>query len=125
MPVETLTAEFLRSFLHNIGSEIVPTAAFVGGRLAEDAINVLGKREQPIQNFVMFDGENFDGPIYALQTFLKPGPGVPEVQPSELEMQQMQNGHSNGVQINNAISTAPANGVNAIQEEEVEPILLE
>jgi ubiquitin-like 1-activating enzyme E1 A len=126
MPVETLTAEFLRSFLHSIGSEIVPTAAFVGGRLAEDAINVLGKREQPIQNFVMFDGENFDGPIYALQTFLKPnGLGMPEVQPSELEMQQMQNGHSNGVQINNAVSTAPANGENAIQGEEVEAILLE
>jgi ubiquitin-like 1-activating enzyme E1 A len=105
----------------------VPTAAFVGGRLAEDAINVLGKREQPIQNFVMFDGENFDGPIYALQTFLKPNGlgGVPEVQPSELELQHIQNGHSNGVQISNAISTAPANGENAVQGEGVEPILLE
>ncbi|KAG9661604.1 hypothetical protein KCU95_g14346, partial [Aureobasidium melanogenum] len=126
MPAETLTAEFLRSFLHNIGSEIVPTAAFVGGRLAEDVINVLGKREQPIQNFVMFDGENFDGPIYPLQTFLQPnGLGVPQVQPSELEMQQMQNGHSNGVQVHNAISTAPADGDTAVQEEDVQPIMLE
>jgi ubiquitin-like 1-activating enzyme E1 A len=83
MPTETMTAEFLRSFLHNVGSEIVPTAAFVGGRLAEDVINVLGKREQPIQNFVMFDGENFDGPVYPLQTFLEPnGGGVPRVQPA-------------------------------------------
>ncbi|CAD0109974.1 unnamed protein product [Aureobasidium uvarum] len=126
MPVETLTAEFLRSFLHNIGSEIVPTAAFVGGRLAEDVINVLGKREQPIQNFVMFDGENFDGPIYPLNTFLQTsGLGVPQVQPSELEMQQMQNGHSNGVHIDNAISTAPANGENAVQGEDVDAIVLE
>ncbi|KAG9615658.1 hypothetical protein KCV04_g16173, partial [Aureobasidium melanogenum] len=126
MPAETLTAEFLRSFLHNIGSEIVPTAAFVGGRLAEDVINVLGKREQPIQNFVMFDGENFDGPIYPLQTFLQPnGLGVPQVQPSELEMQQMQNGHSNGVQVHNAISAAPADGDTAVQGEDVQPIMLE
>lgn len=126
MPVETLTAEFLRSFLHNIGSEIVPTAAFVGGRLAEDVINVLGKREQPIQNFVMFDGENFDGPIYPLQTFLQPnGLGVPQVQPSELELQQMQNGNSNGVQVHNAISTAPADGDTAVQGEDAQPIMLE
>ncbi|KAJ9623642.1 E1 ubiquitin-activating protein aos1 [Taxawa tesnikishii (nom. ined.)] len=66
LPIETLKSEFLRSFLQNIDSELVPTAAFVGGRLAEDVINVLGKREQPLQNLALFDGENFDGPIYAL-----------------------------------------------------------
>lgn len=66
MPIDSLRADFLRSFLQNIGSELVPTAAFVGGRLSEDAINVLGKREQPIQNLALFDGESFDGPIYAL-----------------------------------------------------------
>lgn len=66
MPPETLKADFLRSFLQNIGSELVPVAAFVGGRLAEDVINVLGKREQPLQNMAFFDGENFEGPIYAL-----------------------------------------------------------
>jgi len=66
MPQESLKSDFLRSFLQNVGSEIVPTAAFVGGRLAEDAINVLGKREQPLQNTAFFDGENLQGPIYAL-----------------------------------------------------------
>lgn len=66
MPSDTLKAEFLRSFLQNIGSELVPVAAFVGGRLSEDVINVLGKREQPLQNMAFFDGENFEGPIYAL-----------------------------------------------------------
>lgn len=66
MPAETLKADFLRSFLQNIGSELSPTAAFVGGRLSEDVINVLGKREQPLQNMAFFDGENFEGPIYAL-----------------------------------------------------------
>lgn len=66
MPLDTLKADFLRSFLQNIGSELVPTAAFVGGRLAEDVINVLGKREQPLQNLALFDGESFQGPIYAL-----------------------------------------------------------
>lgn len=66
LPPETLKSEFLRSFLQNIGAEIPTTAAFVGGRLAEDVINVLGKREQPIQNFALFDGENLQGPVYCL-----------------------------------------------------------
>ena len=66
LPPETLRAEFLRSFIQNIGAEIVPTAAFVGGRLSEDVINVLGQREQPIQNFALFDGDGLEGRIYSL-----------------------------------------------------------
>jgi len=66
MPAETMQGDFVKAFVHNLGSEIVPTAAFVGGRLAEDVINVLGKREQPLQNMALFDGESFHGPIYAL-----------------------------------------------------------
>lgn len=68
LPPETLNAEFLRKFIQNIGAEIVPTAAFMGGRLSEDVINVLGKREQPIQNFAFFDGDTLDGRIYCLYT---------------------------------------------------------
>jgi ubiquitin-like 1-activating enzyme E1 A len=65
LPPETMRG-FMKSFVPNIGSEIVPTAAFVGGRLSEDVINVLGKREQPIQNFALFDGESLEGRIYSL-----------------------------------------------------------
>lgn len=66
LPAETLKAEFLRSFLQNLGSELAPVTAFLGGQLAQDVINVLGKREQPIQNLMLFDGEESVGPIYAL-----------------------------------------------------------
>lgn len=86
LPAETLRAEFLRSFIQNIGSEITPTAAFVGGRLSEDVINVLGKREQPIQNFALFDGDTLEGRIYCLYTFppeltmsLDMGGGIPDM----------------------------------------------
>lgn len=72
LPTETLQAEFLRSFLQNIGSEIAPVTAFLGGQLAQDVINVLGQREQPIQNFVLFDGEESKGPIYALHPVFPP-----------------------------------------------------
>ena len=72
LPPETLRSDFLRSFLQNLGSEIAPVTAFLGGQLAQDAINVLGHREQPIQNFLLFDGEEFKGPVYALHPIFPP-----------------------------------------------------
>ena len=66
LPTETMRADFLRSFLQNLGSELSPVAAFLGGALAQDVINVLGKREQPLQNLLLFDGEDFNGPIYGM-----------------------------------------------------------
>ncbi|KAF2012772.1 hypothetical protein BU24DRAFT_374542 [Aaosphaeria arxii CBS 175.79] len=77
LPPETLKAEFLRSFLQNLGSEIAPVTAFLGGQLAQDVINVLGKREQPIQNLMLFDGEESVGPIYSLHPIFEDGPVVP------------------------------------------------
>ncbi|KAL9112846.1 MAG: hypothetical protein Q9227_002923 [Pyrenula ochraceoflavens] len=66
LPQDALKSEFLRSFLQNLGSEISPTAAFLGGSLAQDIINVLGQREQPLQNFLLFDGDECKAPIYSM-----------------------------------------------------------
>lgn len=77
LPPETLRSDFLRSFIQNIGAEIMPTAAFVGGRLSEDVINVLGKREQPIQNFALFDGDGLEGRIYSLYSPPPEAMGLP------------------------------------------------
>ena len=66
LPAETLTSEALRSFLQNLGSELAPVTAVVGGRLSQDVINVLGRREQPIQNLCLFDGEATTGAVYAM-----------------------------------------------------------
>ena len=74
LPTETLTAEFLRSFCQNLGSEMAPVTAFLGGQLAQDVINVLGNREQPIQNLMLFDGEESAGPVYTLHPIF---PDVP------------------------------------------------
>ena len=76
LPPETLRSEFLRSFLQNIGSELAPVTAFLGGQLAQDVINVLGQREQPIQNFLLFDGEESKGPVYALHPIFPPLDGA-------------------------------------------------
>ena len=66
LPSETLRSEVLRSFLQNIGSEVAPVAAVLGGQLAQDVINVLGQTQQPIQNFVIFDGGAMEASVYAL-----------------------------------------------------------
>jgi len=72
LPTESLRAEFLRSFMQNVGSEISPVCAFLGGQLAQDVINVVGGKEQPIQNMLLFDGEGSAGPVYALHPIFPP-----------------------------------------------------
>ncbi|KAK4218014.1 hypothetical protein QBC37DRAFT_26845 [Rhypophila decipiens] len=66
LPVETLKSDILRSFLQNINAEIAPVTAVVGGQLAQDVINVLGATQQPIQNFVIFDGNSMEAHVYTL-----------------------------------------------------------
>ncbi|KAJ4304163.1 E1 ubiquitin-activating protein aos1 [Collariella sp. IMI 366227] len=66
LPSETLRSEVLRSFLQNVGGEVAPVAAVLGGQLAQDVINVLGQTQQPIQNFLVFDGEAMEAGVYAL-----------------------------------------------------------
>jgi ubiquitin-like 1-activating enzyme E1 A len=78
LPASTLTADFLRDFIGNLGSEIAPVTAYLGGQLAQDVINVLGKREQPIQNLMLFDGENYAAPVYSLHPIFPDNP-VPVV----------------------------------------------
>ncbi|RAL05604.1 E1 ubiquitin-activating protein AOS1 [Aspergillus ibericus CBS 121593] len=72
LDITTLDAGFLRTFLQNLGSELSPVAAFVGGSLAQDVINVLSAREQPLQNMLLFDGERSAAPIYPLHPFFPP-----------------------------------------------------
>ncbi|KAH8169672.1 thiF family protein [Sarocladium implicatum] len=66
LPTETLSSEFLRSFLQNLGSEVAPVTAILGGQLAQDVINVLGQKQQPIQNMVIFDGTTMEAAMYPL-----------------------------------------------------------
>ncbi|KAI2898698.1 hypothetical protein CBS11852_3632 [Aspergillus niger] len=91
LDITTLDAGFLRTFLQNLGSELSPVAAFVGGHLAQDVINVLSAREHPLQNMLLFDGERSAAPIYPLHPFFPPEvesaipPVVPVVQAIPLD----------------------------------------
>lgn len=72
----SLDSAFLRNFLQNLGCELSPVAAFLGGSLAQDVINVLSAREQPLQNLLLFDGDKSIGPIYSLHPFFPPEMGM-------------------------------------------------
>lgn len=72
LDISTINATFLRSFLENLGCELSPVAAFLGGSLAQDVINVLSVREQPLQNLLLFDGEKNVAPIYPLHPIFSP-----------------------------------------------------
>ena len=72
LDIETLDSSFLQSFLQNLGSELSPVAAFVGGGQAQEVNNVLCAREQPLQNLLLFDGEKSSAPIYPLHPFFPP-----------------------------------------------------
>ena len=76
LDLASLDSEFLRKFLQNLGAELSPVAAFLGGSLAQDVINVLSAREQPLQNMLLFDGEKSIGPIYPLHPFFPSDMGM-------------------------------------------------
>jgi len=66
LPDDIVKSSFIGPFVENATSEVAPVAAVLGGILAQDVINVLGKREQPLQNFLVFDGDTATAPILTL-----------------------------------------------------------
>jgi ubiquitin-like 1-activating enzyme E1 A len=66
LPLENTDPAFAISFLDNVDAELSPVAAILGGMIAQGVINYLGKREQPLQNFLVFDGDKMSAPIYSL-----------------------------------------------------------
>ena len=97
LPSETMRSAFLRSFLQNIGCEVAPVTALLGGQLAQDVINVLGQNKQPIQNLVVFDGEAMEANQYALHCEGELGAKLLDAAPQA--MYTGANGNGNGVPV--------------------------
>lgn len=66
LPVENLKPECFERFLEQVNVEISPVAAVIGGAVSQDVINILGKRQSPLNNFVVFDGITLDMWIFEL-----------------------------------------------------------
>jgi len=85
LPAETLTPEVLRKFTQGLNCEVSPVAAMLGGQLAQDVINVLGRTRQPIQNMVVFDGDAMKASMFALHPEGELGNGIFETTSKEME----------------------------------------
>lgn len=59
-----LKPEYVEQFIKQNGVEFSPAAAVLGGAVSQDVINILGKKQQPLNNFIIFDGITLDMPIF-------------------------------------------------------------
>jgi len=60
-------SELLERTAGSVGLDFSPTCAVIGGLVGQDVLNVLGGKEEPLRNFVCFDGaQGCVAPAYAL-----------------------------------------------------------
>lgn len=66
VPSEIVSHEYVSQLSQQAGVEFAPVAAVIGGAVAQDVINILGKRQSPLNNFVILDGITLDMQIFEL-----------------------------------------------------------
>lgn len=63
---EIADEHYFANVFTQLNTEISPAAAILGGTIAQDVINYISKKEIPINNLLILDGDNFTMPIYEL-----------------------------------------------------------
>lgn len=63
---EQTISETVPSFIAQQGTELSPACAIMGGALAQDIINFISKKTEPMNNLMVFDGVNYAMPIYEI-----------------------------------------------------------
>lgn len=66
IPSSIITDEYVELFTRNAFTEFSPVAAIIGGCLAQDVIQMISKKESPINNVLILDSIKSEMPIYAL-----------------------------------------------------------
>lgn len=66
LPESLTDAHIISEYLEGCDCELSAIAAIVGGVLSQDVLNVLSRRESPVQNCFIYDGNTGEGPIYHL-----------------------------------------------------------
>ncbi|SCU83629.1 LADA_0C12596g1_1 [Lachancea dasiensis] len=66
LPTDQLQQIYVDQFAEQAGLEFAPVAAVIGGAVAQDVINILGKKQSPLNNFVVLDGITLDMHIFEL-----------------------------------------------------------
>lgn len=55
------------AFLSTINIEIAPVASIIGGVLAQEVLNTISQKQNPLQNLFIFNGDATAGPVYKLE----------------------------------------------------------
>lgn len=66
LPESIMSSEYLEHFSKQAFAEFSPVAAILGGALAQDVIQLLSKKESPINNCLLLDAIKTEMPIYYL-----------------------------------------------------------
>lgn len=66
LPAGIVDKEVISSFVSNIGVEVSPVAAVLGGIIAQEVLNCISKKQQPLQNLLIFNGDATRAPIYCI-----------------------------------------------------------
>ncbi|OWB80967.1 hypothetical protein B5S32_g5300 [[Candida] boidinii] len=61
-----ITDELINEIARQAFTEFQPVSAIIGGAVSQDVINMFGKRENPINNLLIFDGPKSEMPIFVL-----------------------------------------------------------
>ncbi len=63
IPTSVVSTAFIDTLVESFGQEVSPVVAILGGILAQDVLNVIGKKEQPLQNYFFYAGDSGEGSI--------------------------------------------------------------
>lgn len=66
VPESSLNDRYIKQFVKQVGVEFSPVSAIIGGAVAQNVINILGKRQSPLNNFIVLDGITLDMPIFEM-----------------------------------------------------------
>lgn len=66
LPAGIIDKDTVSSFAAHFGVEVSPVAAVLGGIIGQEVLNYISKKQQPLQNLLIFNGDTTTGPIYCL-----------------------------------------------------------
>ena len=70
LPVGIVNKDIVSRFVGNLHVEVSPVAAVLGGIVGQEVLNYISKKQNPLQNLLIFDGDAISGPIYCLWDFI-------------------------------------------------------
>ena len=82
-----VTPVYLAEIARNVGCELAPVCAVLGGMVASEVIKIISGREQPINNVLFFNGLSANGVVARLgPSFDCPGGGLDKGDFTAVEM---------------------------------------